>query len=226
MTDLKPLRVPIDRDAYIRVQRAAVDVPGLVHRSPEEFATTKQAFLATRDPAADLYVFAYGSLIWNPLIAVAERVPGWLSGWHRSFCIELILGRGTVQNPGLILALDRGGSCRGVLLRVTPEDAGDAIDHLWQREMFGGSYDWRGVDVRTEAGKVRALTFVANRRHPRYRGAMDIDTTASFIARGHGEIGSCRDYLEQTIGSLAVFGINDATLSRVEAALARRDRAR
>lgn len=105
-----------------------------------------------------VWVFGYGSLMWNPAFHFADRVPGTIHGWHRSFCLSAPVGRGSVDQPGLMLALDRGGSCRGFAFRIEPQKVQSETRILWRREMISGGYVPRWVSVRTSEGPMRALT--------------------------------------------------------------------
>ena len=140
--------------------------------SPEEREASRQSFLAVIPRGTDAWVFGYGSLMWNPAIHVAETRSGIVHGYHRWFSLTMMMGRGTPECPGLMLVLDRGGSCRGLAHRVAADTVDSELRILWMREMLGGSYTPCWVTVRTGTGKVRAITFVANRFHPRYCGKL------------------------------------------------------
>jgi cation transport protein ChaC len=164
-----------------------------------------------------------GRLIWNPAFEFAEERCALLRGWHRRFCLKLYAGRGTVETPGLMLALDRGGACRGVAFRIPGPKVRQELELLWQREMFGGSYNARWVKLEgcgeTKGQKFRGLTFVINHAHPRYMPELTMDEMAGLIATGCGELGSCREYLENTVAHLLERGVRDANLARIMAAL-------
>lgn len=195
--------------------------PDMTIRSDAELDASLDEALAGRDPAEDAWVFGYGSLMWNPAFAFAERRPGRLHGWRRRFCLWLRMGRGTPSCPGLMLALDRGGSCEGVAFRIPAAQARAELLLVWRREMLGGAYLARWVTVRTGRGAIRAVTFVANRRHDRYAGAMDEAEVAARIAAARGELGSCAAYLRQTVEHLRALGVHDRRMERIEALVAR-----
>src|SRR5438094_5362118 len=111
---------------------------------------------ALRDSAAPMWLFAYGSLMWNPEMPFAERRPSLLRGWHRSFCLYSRDYRGTPERPGLVLGLDRGGSPRGIAYRLPADSLGTAIDQVWAREMAGEVYRMRPVSVMTPQGRLAA----------------------------------------------------------------------
>src|SRR5919199_5933416 len=111
----------------------------------------------------DIWIFGYGSLMWNPGFRHCAAEAGLLRGWHRSFCVYSHRYRGTPERPGLVLGLDRGGSCRGMVFRVSAENVTAAMNYLWEREMTGGVYEMREVAVATAAGTVTARAFVVRR---------------------------------------------------------------
>jgi cation transport protein ChaC len=193
--------------------------PDMAWRTEAEMAALLEGILAAHDPAADLYVFGYGSLIWNPAFHYVEKVAATLHGWHRRFCLKMLMGRGSIELPGLMLALDHGGACKGVAFKIASAAVREELGILWQREMYGGAYHARWVPLRTAAGPVRAVTFVINRAHPRYLPELSIEQTAALIATGSGDLGSCREYLENTLAHLKELGLRDAGLERIAAAL-------
>lgn len=175
----------------------------------------------TRHPKGDVWLFAYGSLVWNPMIEVAERRIGTVRGLQRSFCLRLVLGRGSPECPGLMLALDRGGSVEGAAYRVRGAIVRRELELLWRREMVTGAYVPTWVKVRCGHSVVEALAFVINRRHPGYVGALPVDTVARAIATARGQIGSCAEYFHSTVDGLAAVGIRDKRLDRLAALLRR-----
>jgi glutathione-specific gamma-glutamylcyclotransferase len=190
--------------------------PDTVLASDAEIEADLNAALALHPPGEDVWLFGYGSLMWNPAIEFAERRAGVLRGWHRSFCLWLHMGRGSPDNPGLMLALDRGGSCVGMLFRIPASDARAELLLAWRRELFTSAYLSRWVTAKTDAGPVRAVTFVANRGHPRYAGRLDDDLVARHLASATGSLGSCATYLAETLGALQVVGLRDRALERLQ----------
>ena len=203
------------QDGSLLAALRARDVPGLVIRSDAELEASLDETLAAHNPASDAWVFGYGSLMWNPAFRYAERRTGTLHGWHRRYCLWLRIGRGTPDQPGLMLALDRGGTCRGVVFRIPAAEVRPELLLVWRREMLSGSYLARWAAVRTEVGPVRAVTFVANRRHERYAGRLTDAMIAGRIATARGELGSCAAYLRQTTDHLRALGLRDAGLERL-----------
>jgi cation transport protein ChaC len=161
-----------------------------------------------------LWVFGYGSLIWDPGFPVADRRIATLSGWHRSFCMRSIHHRGTVESPGLVLALDRaeGSVCTGVAFRVMPGAQADTIAALRERELISSAYLELTLTVETEAGQVEALAYVIDPDHAQYCGGLSREEQAQIIARSKGGRGLNRDYLWSTAAHLAELGIADPDL--------------
>jgi glutathione-specific gamma-glutamylcyclotransferase len=204
------------------VRSSAEALPDMCYRTEAEMAALLEKTWSEHDAREDLYVFGYGSLIWNPAFHHSSQVSATLHGWHRRFCLKTYIGRGTPENPGLMLALDHGGACKGVAFRVGAGQALEELGILWQREMYGGSYNARWVRVKTAEGEKRAITFVCNRRHPRYLPEIGDLETARLIATGSGDLGTCREYLENTAQHLAALGMRDSGLERIVRALPKR----
>lgn len=174
---------------------------------------------AVRPPDEACWVFAYGSLMWNPVFHPVERRPARLPGYHRRFCFWIHAGRASPQQPGLMMGLLPGGSCRGVLLRIAPDQAQSELRLLWKREMVTGAYTPRLLPVRTDQGIVRAVTFVANPRHPTFAGDLATECMARAIAAATGPLGHNRDYLHRTVATLRQMGIPDSGLEKLARAL-------
>ena len=167
---------------------------------------------ALRDGGDPVWVFAYGSLLWDPELRGAATEPALLQGYHRSFCLLSYDYRGTAANPGLTLGLDRGGSSRGAALRLPIE----ALDRIWHREMSGRPvYAARLLRVQTATGARRALAFTALRSCPDYAGRLSLDEAARMILNAAGRRGTCRDYFENTLRHLEQLGFADRPLRRL-----------
>ena len=164
----------------------------------------------------ELWIFGYGSLMWDPGFAYLEREAALLRGYHRAFCIYSRRYRGTPERPGLVLGLDRGGACKGVVYRVAAADAEPVLRYLWQREMPGRTYRLKEVPVQHPRGVVKALAFIVDRRHPQYTGELAIEETARLILQGIGRRGHCRHYLENTVRRLERLGVVDGPLHKLE----------
>jgi cation transport protein ChaC len=206
--------------------RRAVEDPGpppTGYLTAAELGASLAAVLAKA--SGEVWVFAYGSLIWNPCFAFVERRIAQVAGHHRRFCLLIRRFRGTPERPGLMLALDRGGSCRGLAYRIDPARLEAELTPLWRREMLTSAYRPRWVAARTPRGTVPAIAFVANRRHERYVGALPDTETAAMLASACGHAGSCAEYLHETVASLEALGIRDRGLWRLQALVAARLRA-
>ncbi len=180
-----------------------------------ELASRKQALLDSLTPGAEIRVFGYGSLMWRPGFEFIEAQPALLHGWHRAFCIYSRRYRGTADYPGLVLGLDRGGSCRGVAYRVAGDHARSVMDYLWDREMFAGVYQPRLTIVRLANGPAECHAFVADRRHVQYAGGLPRAEAVRIIRRAAGSTGSNREYLANTVRHLDELGISDGPLHRL-----------
>lgn len=164
---------------------------------------------------SDLWVFAYGSLMWNPAIHVVEKRAGTVRGWHRRFCLWMPVGRGSPDKPGLMLGLDRGGSCRGIVWRIAADVIDSETQILWRREMTAGGYHARWVTAQTDEGPVRAITFTVNRAYPAYARAITAEQTVDALALARGPLGRARDYLHNTVAHLDELGLQDGPLHRL-----------
>jgi cation transport protein ChaC len=187
--------------------------PGRHDPTDEEFAAMAAQVLA-RAPEGDLWLFAYGSLIWNPGHDFVEQTRAIALGWHRSFCLTLTRWRGTREVPALMMALDRGGSCTGIAYRLPPGDRLKQIELLLRRETDGipATNVARWISVNTAAGPIRALAFVASREGPAYAGPQPHPVAAQIIARAAGHWGAAATYLQRTVAKLDEHGIRDRNL--------------
>lgn len=160
----------------------------------------------------EYWVFGYGSLMWQPGFAFLEQAPATVYGYHRAFCIYSHHYRGTAARPGLVLGLDRGGSCHGVAFRVASEAWGQTHAYLRARELT--NYVYLEADVRAHlAGRqVTALTYVADRSHGQYAGGLSLEEQARLITQGIGISGACTDYALATLQHLREAGIHDTRL--------------
>ena len=163
----------------------------------------------------DLWVYAYGSLIWNPEFEFRERRLSTLRGHHRALCLWSRVNRGTPELPGLVFGLDRGGSCRGMTFRIAAANVPSSFEALWRGEMATGAYHPRWVSCVTDQGPVSALAFVIDRQNPGYvRGLLE-HQTVEIVRRAAGRYGPCVDYVVQTHQALSAAGIRDEKLARL-----------
>lgn len=163
----------------------------------------------------DLWVFAYGSLMWDPAFHFAEVRTAQLTGFHRRFCLRSRLGRGSFDNPGLMAALDHGGACNGLTFRISSEAIETETRILWSREMMMLAYDPVILDVTTPQGTVEALAFVINRASENYLEEVSLQESAGLIARARGLYGSNLDYLDNLAEHLTQLKIEDEDFTRL-----------
>lgn len=203
----------------------ARDAPGLRTLSAEERAASLRATLDAR-PAGPAWLFAYGSLIWNPTIHPAECRTARIEGWHRSFCLATMVGRATQDNPGLTLALDLGGSCTGVAFRIEDEALEGELDLLWRREMLSGAYVPRWLDVHDASGARfgSAIAFTMDRANAQYAGTLAAEEVVRRLATAHGAIGTAADYLFATCAGLNAHGIPDPAMEALAREVAEHQR--
>jgi cation transport protein ChaC len=172
--------------------------------------------VALRRSAEPVWIFAYGSLMWNPELRFDEALPARVHGYHRSFCLYSPEYRGTREKPGLVLGLDRGGSCRGIAYRLAEATLADEIDLLWAREMTGFVYHMTPMKMVTERGPAAGYAFTVRRDSSDYAGRLPHEEVARVIATSRGDRGTGRDYLANTVRHLEQLGIADGALHRIE----------
>jgi cation transport protein ChaC len=177
-----------------------------------EFDASLERTIKAVPPGEDLWLFAYGSLIWNPLFHYAEQRPALVHGLHRRFCLWTRMGRGSPDYPGLMLALEHGGRCHGFVFRIPAAQIRTELTLIWRREMTMGSYDARWVKAVAGGEPVRALSFVINRRCYHYAGKLPTDQVVEILSRASGRLGSGAEYLFQTVDCLRANGVRDTSL--------------
>ena len=196
--------------------------------SDADYDSTVRGVLAGVPDDNGVWVFAYGSLIWNPAFDYAEHRLAVAHGWHRSFCLGPDRWfRGSERNPGIMLALDRGGQCKGVVYRLSPDAVEANLGKLVRREMRvkrveGAAQFPRWVHVRTEEGPLGAITFVINRDGGRYVCGLSPEQIADSLAAAVGPFGSMAEYLYSTVSHLEALGLHDSHLWRLQELVAER----
>jgi glutathione-specific gamma-glutamylcyclotransferase len=205
-----------------RLEAQVASLPSYSLITHDEREASRQKFLNNFENKKAFWVFGYGSLMWNPAFHVAQSARARLYGYHRSFCLHLVIGRGCPKNPGLMLGLDAGGSCVGIAHRIAPEHVESETEILWLREMVGSGYVPREVGLAIEGKRVRGLTFVANRASSRFAGRIPFEKAVRRMAKAEGDIGTNRDYLYRTIAHLNEFGLKDGPLHELERAVRKR----
>ncbi len=168
--------------------------------------------LDRHEPGADVWLFGYGSLVWNPLVHYQERRVARLHGFHRSFCLWSHVNRGSLQRPGLVLGLDAGGSCRGVAYRIAAQHAEDELRLLWRREMVLGAYRPRWAKVDSGEEPLQAIAFFVNREHANYAGKLPLETVIKTLVSTRGQLGTPAEYLIETVRGLIEHGVRDPYL--------------
>ena len=163
----------------------------------------------------DLWVFAYGSLMWNPGFDFLESRRARLYGYHRALCVRSLSYRGTLDDPGLVVGLDRGGSCVGLVYRVAADKTDAVIAYLDERESVGTVYTPIAGRVVASGQHFRARAYIAYREGTEYTGKLSFETQVETVLRCVGVSGTNVDYLKNTVAHLDVLGIADGPLHAV-----------
>lgn len=198
--------------------------PELTHLDDADYEAMIDQTLAAQPADGPLWLFAYGSLIWKPEVEHTEEKVALARGWHRSFCVKMNRWRATRERPGLMMAMDRGGQCKGVALRLTDGDRHEQLDRLFRREMTlkPTTYKPRWLNLSTAEGPLTALAFVINRKGRAYAGAMEEADVVERVATSCGHWGSGADYLFNVVKHLEERGIHDRHLWRLQRLVAER----
>ena len=184
----------------------------------EREATRSEAMAGRLD--RDLWIFAYGSLMWDPALHIVEIRPAALSGFHRRFCLKIEIGRGSKGKPALMAALDEGGECQGLALRIPAHAVDRETEILWMREMIGEGYVPVFRSVETPTGPVEALTFVMDRQSARFADIGPAEA-ARIIATGSGLLGTNLEYFDNLATHVGALGIKDAVFEDIRSGLHR-----
>ncbi len=214
-----------------RVHRVVADEPaaaGPMHTDADYAARVSDILASHPAPDRPTGLFAYGSLIWKPEIPHTAETRARVHGWHRSFCLRQVRYRGTPAFPGLMMALDRGGSCTGVLYTLPEADLPGQLDRLFRREFtvkpITNMPRWITVDVGGQ--RQPALAFVMNRASANYAKGLTPEAVADVLARSCGHVGSGAEYLFNTVSHLEAKGIHDTGLWALQRLVADRIDAR
>ena len=210
-----------------RVAPFAGDPPPLPTAAPSaaDYVHAISEVLTSRASAQDVWLFAYGSLIWNPACDFVESRHAVAHGWRRSFCLGWDRWfRGSDTHPGLMLSLDRGGQCHGVAYRLPPDAVEANLERLFRREIrtTTRAHIPRWVKVKTADGELRAIAFVINRQGGRYVGGLSLDKIADVLALAAGPVGTMAEYLYSTVRHLEELGLHDRHLWRLQEMVAER----
>ncbi|MGI4982952.1 MAG: gamma-glutamylcyclotransferase [Janthinobacterium lividum] len=208
-------RLALTSGAYLSTLEG---LPRELRWSEADIARSLAAMLSGQKEDADVWIFGYGSLIWNPLTDHAERHPAVLDGWHRSFCQRLTVGRAAAHAPGRMLGLRCGGGTDGVVYRLAAATREEELRLIWIREMAMGTYRPIWAPVRLADGTlVRAIVFVADPDHPHYECDSEIETVAPLIAEARGPWGSNAEYVFKLAAALEHHKMRDVYIIELAA---------
>jgi len=183
--------------------------------SSQELSASFQGMLKGRNLENGVWVFGYGSLMWNPDFKFAEKITGVVSGFHRRLCLKSTVYRGTPDYHGLVFGLDQGDSCQGMAFRITPEHLETELQIVWEREMFAETYIPTWVSVQTKQQNVSAITFVINPEHEHYVPDLALEDVVQRVVRAEGKCGTCHDYVQNTVKCLHQLGLRDPVLEQL-----------
>jgi cation transport protein ChaC len=198
-----------------RVVDDAGPPPGMVLHSDSDYDEWVKRILETNpSPASPIRLFAYGSLIWKPELEYVTEDRALARGWHRAFCFKAPRFRGTPEQPGLMMALDRGGQAWGVVYELPRENITYQLNRLFRREFTAKPPNSmpRWITVETSSGRIQTLTFAMNRASPLYAGRLPLQSIAQVLAKACGHWGSGAEYLFNTVSHLEAKGIHDRNL--------------
>jgi cation transport protein ChaC len=182
----------------------------------EREASLRNTLAARPDHGSGIWLFGYGSLIWNPTVHYVESRTASIEGWHRAFCLSTPAGRGTPEYPGLVLALDAGGSCTGAAFRIAEEVLVEELSLVWRREMLTGAYIPHWVPLRDRTGVIfgHGIAFTINRAGPQYADLPEAEVVRR-LATAKGALGSASEYLFQTRDGLQTLGVHDPLIDHL-----------
>jgi cation transport protein ChaC len=176
----------------------------------EKIHSSMSSVLLDRVPGEPVWIFAYGSLMWNPLIVIEEMHRAELQGWQRRFCIRLTSGRATPECPGRMLSLDAGGKTQGMVFRLPDAGMEKELMLIWTREMITGLYNPVWASARLSTGKtLQVLAFVSDINHPFYESDSSTAAVIKSTAVAKGYMGTNAEYITQLDSTLASWGMKD-----------------
>jgi len=164
-----------------------------------------------------IWVFAYGSLLWDPYFRSKTTLIGRLNGWIRKPCLWTVKARGSFEKPGLVFGLDPepNGFCDGLVIEISGPDWYADLIALWQREMYLNMYRPVWLPIRTQSKQIMAISFIANQNHIFYTRKVSKTDAARIIADAYGDFGSCFDYYKKTLETLKELHIEDVDLNKL-----------
>lgn len=192
--------------------------PSLTHAKPLSATELMAALRKALEPwerGTPFWIFGYGSLMWNPQFHFDAKHVASIRGYHRAFRVWSRLNRGTPEEPGLVLTLDRGGSCRGLVYRIDPDRVQEEMGRIWKREMTYGSYHPKWLRCHVGNETVSALAFTVNRECTGYTGDIPVDVMVKALAHAKGRYGAAHEYLFHTMETLREHGIRDARVEQL-----------
>jgi len=224
---MKNRRMALTADLVAQVHRVVADpgpLPGVAYQSDEDYETMVDNLLLGRPEGGDVWLFAFGSLIWKPECTYVEERCGIAHGWHRSFCFRIRRYRGTPECPGLMMSLDRGGQCKGMLYRLPGDTLREQLHQLCRRETTVKPPNTvaRWITVTSEGLSLRAIAFVINRESKSYVGRLAPEQVADTLVTACGHWGSGAEYLFNTVARLEEHGIHDRYLWQLQSLVAKR----
>ena len=225
----RPMSLTERHVAFLQPEVVQENLPtppeGMIEATRADHLATIADLRAQEPEIGEIWVFAYGSLIWKPACDFVEMRTGLVRGWHRAFCLGWNnRHRGSDKTPGLMLALDRGGACKGVLYRIPPDATEDNLVKLFEREMGWrpSPFPPRWVNVQAGERTIRALTFCIDRNSGRYVSGLSVERIADVLATATGTRGSMAEYLFATVSHLESLGIHDPHLWQLQELVAQR----
>ena len=214
------LRLTPEMFAMWESRAKAAGLPASWRLSDEAIEASRLALLGDHHSGEDLWIYSYGSLMWDPGFHFAEVRLADVEGYQRRFTLRIDLGRGSRDYPALMLSLEKQqGCCRGLAFRIAAADVHTESAILWRREMLRGGYAPALVPMTTPQGAITALAFVSNTAHPSYVGELPFAETAATIASGKGVLGTNREYLVQLATQLEALEIHDAYVAQLYASI-------
>ncbi|MDX1737200.1 MAG: gamma-glutamylcyclotransferase [Alphaproteobacteria bacterium] len=223
MIDLNGVGRDAIKDGFFQRMAEEGQRKGLIQLCTEEEreASWRGIMSENPNPCESIWIFAYGSLLWNPAFHFVDRKDCSLFGYHRDFCLKTWVGRGSEDQPGLVLGLKKGGSCRGQALKVDPSRLEEELHVIWSREMLSGAYRPKWVSLKTPDGPVNGVAFVMNTQSMHYAGDLEFEEICHMLATARGALGYAADYLFETASAMRKIGIVDRRLTAYEQAVRR-----
>jgi cation transport protein ChaC len=214
------LRLTPEMFAMWEGRARAAGLPASWRLPDEVIEESRRTLLDDHRSGDDLWIYSYGSLMWDPGFHFAEVRMADAEGYQRRFTLRIDLGRGSREYPALMLSLEpQAGRCRGLAFRIAAHAVQAESAILWRREMLRGGYAPAMVPMMTPQGPITALAFVSNRAHPSYVGELPLPETAAIIASGKGILGTNREYLTQLATQLGALGIDDPYVAELYRAI-------